>query len=231
MAYLTPEERISAAAGRGWRGLQEKFSTARAGTSQEGFNTQAPPATEPQLAASAPPKTQAPAERAKVKATNVAAGMPRQNLAVSHAQTQAAPVVSNSPALFTQAQGPGYSASVNLSPEDMQVRRNMAAINARIAGGDVPTQEQAAQIAGLRRQAGFLRGGTDRYETDASGRPLASVSYLSVPPRRKPACLLRPAICAACSCVGTSPPAILALIAAMFRRTCMSSGLRLTEAE
>lgn len=152
------EERIAAQFGRGVQYLKNRLGGLRQGTTQEGFNEPA------QAAPGEVPKQQAPAERAKVSASNVAAGMPRQNLAVSHTAAQAAPTpVSNQAPLFTSAQGPGYSASVNLSPADRQVRQNMAEIDARIAGGEVPTQAQAAQIAGLRQQAGFLRGGTDRY--------------------------------------------------------------------
>ena len=85
MAYLTPEERIAAAVGRGWRGLQNRFGAAREGSPQAGFNTaQAQPLPQP-------PAAGMPTERAKVSATGIATSLPKQDLATSHRGLRVAP--------------------------------------------------------------------------------------------------------------------------------------------
>jgi hypothetical protein len=63
--------------------------------------------------------------------------------------------------------------AVNLSPQDQALKQNMQAIDQTLASGVVPTPEQASQIAGLRRQAGFLRGGTDRVPVGPDGLPIS----------------------------------------------------------
>jgi len=84
MAYLTPEERIAAAVESGWRGLANRFGTARAGTPQEKFN--APPEPPPAVAPAV-----APAERAKVKANSFTTTLPNQDLTANHRGLRAAP--------------------------------------------------------------------------------------------------------------------------------------------
>lgn len=66
---------------------------------------------------------------------------------------------------------PGGTMRVSLSPQDQALKQNMQAIDQTLAGGVVPTPEQASQIAGLRQQAGFLRGGTDRVPVGPDGLP------------------------------------------------------------
>lgn len=70
-----------------------------------------------------------------------------------------------------QVGAPGGTMRVNLSPQDQALKANMQAIDETLAGGVVPTPEQASQIAGLRQQAGFLRGGTDRAPVGPDGLP------------------------------------------------------------
>jgi len=67
---------------------------------------------------------------------------------------------------------PGGAFSVNLSPQDQQLKENLAKIDAMVAGGVVPTPEQAQQIQELKQQAGFLRGGTDRRPVGRDGMPI-----------------------------------------------------------
>jgi len=67
---------------------------------------------------------------------------------------------------------PGGAFSVNLSPQDQQLKANLAKIDAMISGGVVPTPEQAQQIQELKQQAGFLRGGTDRRPVGRDGLPI-----------------------------------------------------------
>lgn len=72
-----------------------------------------------------------------------------------------------------QLGAPGGAMTVNLSPQDQAIKQNMQAIDDTIAGGVVPTPERASQIAVLRRQAGFLRGGTDRVPVGPDGLPIS----------------------------------------------------------
>lgn len=72
-----------------------------------------------------------------------------------------------------QLGAPGAAVAVNLSPQDQALKQNMQAIDQTLASGVVPTPEQASQIAGLRRQAGFLRGGTDRVPVGPDGLPIS----------------------------------------------------------
>jgi len=67
---------------------------------------------------------------------------------------------------------PGGAFSVNLSPQDQQLKANLAKIDAMISGGVVPTPEQAQQIQELKQNAGFLRGGTDRRPVGPDGLPI-----------------------------------------------------------
>lgn len=73
-----------------------------------------------------------------------------------------------------QVGAPGGTIRVNQSPQDQALKQNMQAIDQTLASGVVPTPEQASQIAGLRQQAGFLRGGTDRVPVGPDGLPISS---------------------------------------------------------
>lgn len=66
----------------------------------------------------------------------------------------------------------GGNISVNLSPSDRAIKGSLAAIDQQLASGVIPTAEQAGRIANIRRQAGFLRGGTDRVPVGLDGLPL-----------------------------------------------------------
>ena len=72
----------------------------------------------------------------------------------------------------TQVGSDGGMISVNLTPEDRQLKGNLQQIDGMLASGVQPTAEQAQRIQGIRRQAGFLRGGTDRVPVGPDGLPL-----------------------------------------------------------
>jgi hypothetical protein len=59
-----------------------------------------------------------------------------------------------------------------LTPQDQQLKANMGKIEQMIASGVQPTQQQAVAIDQLRRDAGFLRGGTDRVPVGPDGMPV-----------------------------------------------------------
>jgi hypothetical protein len=66
--------------------------------------------------------------------------------------------------------GPGLG--VNYTPQDLQLKANMGKIDQMLASGVTPTAQQSESIAQLRRDAGFLRGGTDRRPVGPDGLPL-----------------------------------------------------------
>jgi hypothetical protein len=66
----------------------------------------------------------------------------------------------------------GVGITPNLSSRDLQLKDNMGRIDQMLASGVQPTEHQAGAIAQLRRDAGFLRGGTDRYVAGPDGRPV-----------------------------------------------------------
>jgi hypothetical protein len=66
----------------------------------------------------------------------------------------------------------GAMLTPNLSERDLQLKDNMGQIDKLLASGMQPTEHQAGAIAQLRRDAGFLRGGTDRYVAGPDGRPV-----------------------------------------------------------
>lgn len=58
--------------------------------------------------------------------------------------------------------------SYNLSENDLAIKKSLEDIDNYLAQGNVPTPEQQKRIDALRRQAGFMRGGTDRgFNTDS----------------------------------------------------------------
>ncbi|HAR37579.1 MAG TPA: hypothetical protein DCS09_02780, partial [Porphyromonadaceae bacterium] len=71
----------------------------------------------------------------------------------------------------TQVGSEGGMISVNLTPEDRQLKSNLQQIDQMLASGVRPTAEQAQRIQTIRQQAGFLRGGTDRVPVGPDGLP------------------------------------------------------------
>lgn len=66
----------------------------------------------------------------------------------------------------------GGNISVNLSPNDRAIKGSLAAIDQAMASGKVLSPSEAERLANVRRQAGFLRGGTDRVPVGSDGMPL-----------------------------------------------------------
>ena len=166
MAYMTPEERISDVVGRGWRGLQSTFSTARAGTPQQGFN--APPAPPPPQVVT-PVETPAPGASAKVKPADVVAGLRRQELAPSHT------------AVDTAAPSP---------PQHNFIRDSAtgAALSMDAGGGMRWTDRAGNPIAeptfqSAPQQTGIRRVGNMDVSFDPSTSPAARAAFLADPVR------------------------------------------------
>jgi len=161
MAYMTPEERISAVVGRGWRGLQSTFGAARAGTPQEGFNAPAPQQV-------TPPPAVTPEPSAKVKPSAVAAGLRRQELAPAH--TAADTVIPNPPQNnFIRDSATGATVSMD-------------------AGGGMRWTDQAGNpIAKPTFQAapqtGIRRVGNMDVAFDSSVSPAARAAFMADPVR------------------------------------------------
>ena len=68
----------------------------------------------------------------------------------------------------------GGNLSYDMSKQDIAIKESLAAIDAKIAAGDVPTSEEAKRIQELRLKAGFTRGGTDKQEFSNGGSNQAS---------------------------------------------------------
>jgi len=71
--------------------------------------------------------------------------------------------------------------SVNSTPYDDQVRASMEAINNKLASMPIEdvSPDQINKIQKLRRQAGYLRGGTDRQRVGPDGLPLRNQGSIS----------------------------------------------------
>jgi hypothetical protein len=103
-------------------------------------------------------------------------GRPDRALDTETYGDQAKIVGGNSPqavaAMATRGAAGAPGISVNLSPQDQQLKENMGKIDQLLASGVQPNQPQAVAIDQLRRDAGFLRGGTDRVPVGPDGRPI-----------------------------------------------------------
>jgi hypothetical protein len=93
-----------------------------------------------------------------------------------NAPSAATPPATPPPATATAAPNttriPGNNIDVHLTPQDRQLKENLGKIDQMLASGVVPTAAQSQSIAQLRRDAGFLRGGTDRVPVGPDGLPL-----------------------------------------------------------